>query len=325
MRKYFFLLFKLVIFFAIFVWILKSVNINEAITLLKKTNLLYFLLAYLLNNLSNIFLTIKWHRLATPLGIKSSFLELLQLNYISTFYSIFIPGQASGELIKGLKLTKKEDSNQTVWIPIFIDKITNVLIVFLIGLIAVMYDNNFKNNISLIVLLSAITISLFLLTLVLFSENAAKIADLIKSKLMGCLTFFKLNTSFMSNFSLTYFEGYRKSKTILLETLFWSLLTKIPHIFSFYLLALSLSINLDIVQSACLFSLVSVTSLLPISFSGLGVREGTVIVLLSQLGISNSSALSLSMLIFITGILIGLLGGVLELFSGLKPQVQPNK
>ena len=130
-RPQIFLLFKVILLVGIFYWVFKLVNIDEIITILSKTNLALFLIAFILYNCSNVFLTIKWHRLATPLKLKTGFLELLKLNYISVFYSIFIPGQASGELIKGLKLTQRESSSQKVWIPIFIDKITNLLIIFL--------------------------------------------------------------------------------------------------------------------------------------------------------------------------------------------------
>ncbi len=318
MRKYTFLIIKLVLFVGICTWIVKSVNITESLNVLKKTNLLYYLIAFLLSNLSNIFLTIKWHRLSTPLNIKSNFWELLCLNYISVFYSIFIPGQASGEVIKGLKLIKKEGSHQTIWVPIFIDKITNVLIVFIIGSIATLLDSNFRKNTSLVILLITITALLVLLTLILFSENTTKIVDFLKKILINILTIFKLNTQFIKNFSVDYFENYKKQDLILLETLMWSLFIKIPPVFSLYFLALSLNIDLNIIQSAWLFSLVSVVSLLPISFSGLGVREGTIIVLLSKIGIPNSFSLSLSMLIFTTGILMGLIGGALELVSSFR-------
>ena len=320
MRKNLFIFIKLILLLLIFAWIFKSVKINETVNLLKNTNLIYFFLAYLLNNLSNIFLTIKWHRLAEPLKIKSNFWELLKLNYISIFYSIFVPGQASGELIKGLKLFKREDSHQKVWIPIFIDKVTNTLMVFLIGFFSLISDNDFRQNKFLILIVSSITISLIFMTFCLFSEHTGKFIFFLKDILTKLFNLFKINTSSIQGLSLSYFEKYKKHDYLMFETLVWSLLIKLPHIFAFHYLALSLKINLNLIQSAWLFSVVSVASLLPISFSGLGIREGTVIVLLSQIGIQKSIALSLSMLIFITGVFLGLTGGIIELFS-----VKPSK
>lgn len=310
MKKVIFFL-KLAFLCLILIWILRAVDIKEAINLILKINLLYFFIAILINNLSTVILTIKWKKLSAPLKTKATFLELLKLNYISMFYSMFVPGQASGELIKGLKLAKKEDSHEKVWVPIFIDKITNLLITFIIGLVAVIYDNTLRQNKEFVLILFLITLLLCLVTVVLFSENTQGI-------IANILNSFKINKSITKHFSLSYFEEYKKHNFLMLETFIWSLFIKLPHIFCFYFLALCLRIDLNLIQSAWLFSLVSIASLLPISFSGFGVREGTVLVLLSQVGIPNSAALSLSMLIFLISLVAGLIGGVIELFSGIK-------
>ena len=317
MRKNFFLV-KLVLLFILFAWILKSVNLGESLKVISKTNLCYFFGALILNNLSNLFLTVKWYRLASPLNIKSNFVDLLRLNYIAIFYSMFIPGQASGELIKGLKLSKKEGSHQNVWVPIFIDKITNLLITLIIGFIAILSDNTLSRNFTLIAIVSVLTIVFLTVTIILFSENTNLLLSFIKDGLVKILQILKIESKSIKDFALTYFESYKVNNRIMFETILWSFAIKIPHIFAFYLLALSLSININLVESAWLFSMVFLASILPISFSGLGVREGTILVLLSQIGIPNSSSLSLSMLIFINGIITALIGGLLELFSGLK-------
>ncbi len=314
MKKYLSFL-KLILLCAIFYWIIKSVNIKATISVLEKINIIYFLIAFVLSNISNIFLTIKWKRLASPLKIKSSFFELLKLNYISIFYSSFLPGQSSGELVKGLKLTKKEGSTQKVWIPIFIDKVTNLLMVFIIGFIAVLSDKTFSTNSALIFTVSLLTISFSIITLILFSDNTKYLTNFLRGKLINCLKFLKLKTDLLENFSLSYLENYKKHNLLMFETIIWSALIKLPHVFTFYFLALSLNINLSVIQCAWLFSIISIVTFLPISFSGLGVREGALIVILSKLGIERFNSLSLSLLIYLTGTLVAIIGGIFELFS----------
>lgn len=309
---------KLILLVLIFLWIFKSVDLRQTIVVLQKINIYLFLIAFIANNLSNVFLTIKWYRLSVPLNTKSNFIELFKLNYVSIFYSSFLPGQSSGELVKGIKLAKKEGSMQKVWIPIFIDKITNLLIVFIIGFVAVISESNFRQNKTLIMVISASTIFLAILTMILFSEHTEKIERFIKETVIKICKIVKINTKPISDFSISCFEDYKKHDLLMFETLLWSVLVKIPHMFVFYLLALSLNIDLDLIQSAWLFSTISIVTLLPISFSGLGIREGTTILILSQLGIDNASALSLSLLIFILLILMALIGGIIELISVLK-------
>ena len=276
------------------------------------------MLAFVISNISNIFLTIKWQRLAKPLKIKSNFWDLYKLNYIAIFYSSFLPGQSSGELIKGYKFAKKENAMQKVWIPIFIDKITNLLIIFLIGFVAILSDETFRQNTTLVIMISSLTLFLSLLTIILFSEKTEKIIHFLRDQLVTVLKMLKVNTKLIEDFSLSYFENYKKHNHLMFESLLWGLFIKLPHVFSFYLLAFSLNLGITFLQTAWLFSIVSVVTLIPISFSGLGVREGTLIMLLSQIGIERFNALSFSILIFTMGLLTAVIGGIVELFPSTK-------
>ena len=222
------------------------------------------------------------------------------------------------QIIQGLKLAKKENSNQKVWIPIFIDKITNLLMVLIIGFIAILSDKTFRTNKTLIFTVSLLTISFSIITLILFSDNTRQFINFLRAKLIKSLKFLKLETTQLEKFSLTYLENYKQHSLLMFETLIWSMLIKLPHVFAFYFLALSLNINLSVIQCAWLFSIVSLVTLLPISFSGLGVRESTLIVILSKIGIERFNSLSLSILIFLTVILIAAIGGIVELFSEIK-------
>ena len=299
----------------VFFWISRTISILDVEAVLLKTNKTLFLIAFLINNLSTIFFTIKWQRLANPLGIKSNFLELLKLNYISVFYSSFLPGQSSGELIKGIKLAKKEKAVQKVWVPIFIDKTTNLLMVFIIGAIAILLDQNFRESKSLIFIVFSFTILFSLITILLFSETTQKLSKIIIEVIINILKRIGISSEILKNISVNYIEQYKKHKYLLAESLIWSMLIKLPHVFSFYFLAESLNLNLNLLQCAWLFSVVSIVTILPVSFSGLGIREGTLILILAKLGIEKYNSLSFSLLIFIIGLSIALVGGLLEVFS----------
>ena len=132
------------------------------------------------------------------------------------------------------------------------------------------------------------------------------------------LRFLKLKTDQLDSLSLDYLESYKKHNLLMFETLIWSVLIKLPHVVAFYFLALSLNINLNLIQCAWLFSIVSLITLIPVSFSGIGVRESALIVILAKIGIERFNSLSLSILIFLVGILVALIGGVFELCSDNK-------
>jgi uncharacterized protein (TIRG00374 family) len=80
-----------------------------------------------------------------------------------------------------------------------------------------------------------------------------------------------------------------------------------------YLLALSLGLEFSFTTMAWIRSAVVIATLVPISVSGLGIRESAFLLLLSQYGVGAEQALALSLLFFaVTILMMGLLGGLVE-------------
>ena len=63
---------------------------------------------------------------------------------------------------------------------------------------------------------------------------------------------------------------------------------------------------------------VTVVSMFPLSFGGLGVREGAMVIFFSQYGISAASAISLSLLSYSISLVAGAIGGILYPFYKMK-------
>lgn len=92
-----------------------------------------------------------------------------------------------------------------------------------------------------------------------------------------------------------------------------SIMTQLLGILIYYLLAISLGINIPFIRMGWIRSAVVMITMVPVSISGLGVREGALLFLLNPYGVVGEESLALSFLIFgITLLLIGALGGFIE-------------
>jgi len=79
-----------------------------------------------------------------------------------------------------------------------------------------------------------------------------------------------------------------------------------------FLLALSIGLNLSFLDLGWIRSFIVIITMLPISFSGIGVREASLIVLLQPYSVSSSDAVALSFLLLGKIILFGTIGALLE-------------
>jgi uncharacterized membrane protein YbhN (UPF0104 family) len=82
---------------------------------------------------------------------------------------------------------------------------------------------------------------------------------------------------------------------------------------------MALGIDLGFLTMGWIQSIVSLTAQLPFAMAdGLGVREVTLVAVLSLYDVTAEQALALSFLIFTRSLIIALIGGVLEAVGALK-------
>jgi uncharacterized membrane protein YbhN (UPF0104 family) len=97
-----------------------------------------------------------------------------------------------------------------------------------------------------------------------------------------------------------------------------SLLVQMVYILVWYILALAVRIEVPFLALLVFVPFVSLAAMLPITLSGLGVREGVWALLLAPVGIPVADAIRFSLLYYGCGLLLGLIGGILFISSGIE-------
>lgn len=96
----------------------------------------------------------------------------------------------------------------------------------------------------------------------------------------------------------------------LVSCLLFRLLASFIDIFQFYLLINSFT-EIKLLQVMCVYPIIILTNILPLTIGGLGIREGTSILTLSRFGIPPEAAANASFLLFfINTLLPGLIGAL---------------
>lgn len=73
-----------------------------------------------------------------------------------------------------------------------------------------------------------------------------------------------------------------------------------------------MDININFADWCWVFGVISLVVFLPITIGGIGLREGSFVILLGQLSVSSEKALALSLSIFGLQIIGGLTGGIID-------------
>jgi len=313
MRNRLWLLFKISFSIALILFLLQRVNIDELKESLAEANSRYIFWAVVVCFAAWAVASYKWLILLKALGKDAHFFTLLSLNFIGLFYSLFLPGQISGEVIKGVKLSKSIQDGTFVLVSIIVDRLTGLLVLILFALGGIIF---LTKDYYLLPFLISILVLLLLLGLIFLNRDLSELVGRTGRKI--------LTKGRVRNFLFSFWnilKNYRGKEPQLLLALFWGIFFHALVVAFNYLVCISLNINLSFLALIWIVTMVYLVQLLPISISGIGVREGAYIFLFGQYGISASVAFSFSIIIFSVIIFLGILGGMIELLSSFKKDV----
>jgi uncharacterized protein (TIRG00374 family) len=107
-----------------------------------------------------------------------------------------------------------------------------------------------------------------------------------------------------------YFHSYRNQKNIILKALIISAVVQLSGFCAVFILALGLGANIPFLACLIFVPLIIIFAAVPISISGIGIREGAFVLLFGLIGIRQDVATALSLSWFLansTGSLIGII------------------
>ncbi|MBU0693811.1 MAG: flippase-like domain-containing protein [Candidatus Omnitrophica bacterium] len=296
---------RIALSFGLITFFLLKVDLYSLSEHLQEIRLSFLFMAVLTSLFAWVVNTCKWQRLLSALKIDISFKKLLSLNFIALFYNLFLPGQIAGEIIKGFKINHSHHGAHKVFISIVADRISGFLALFIMGFTAI------------IIIERSLYLMLVMILLVLSLAALPKILNFAKKSLASILQSWGEKQFFKKHF-FPIFESirtYGKDKNCLIISLFYSFLFQGLCSLSAYWICLGLGIRISFIVLVWVMAIVFFIQAMPISISGIGVREGALILLLSQYGIASSKALAFSLTLFAISILMSLAGGVIDIFK----------
>lgn len=299
-------------------YILQKTDIIEIITVIKSAKLFYVTLAFILYLFCRYIMAYQSKIVLVNQGIKFSTFRIFIINLESSVYDLFIPGGVGSSAVKWYKFSKPEGKRVQAFTSITVIRLINVLIMIVIGVFALLLNNPF-NSFSLNVVIISFIISMVFFQLAIFNKMTS---TFIEKHLNNLLRFIP---EFVSEKVIKFMESFNKLKRLsvrdILVIIFVSIFLHLLNIFIFFVISISINMVLSVLVIAWITSTVLLINMIPISISGLGVREGSLLFLLDKYHIPDSEVLAFSFIIFGIGTIISLVGGVIEAQNYFKKKL----
>ncbi|MCK4647420.1 flippase-like domain-containing protein [Candidatus Pacearchaeota archaeon] len=276
----------------LFIYLLIRLKIGEIFKQVLEANKLYLLIALVLVLFYLFFQTLKWHVLARKQKIPIPFQKSFKINLISNFYGLVTPGKL-GTIIRAEYLKKYSNSGKGLS-NFVIDKVLSLISLFfmvlLLGFIVLREKLDWFNGLTLIY---GISIFFLLIAMFLFFYNKERSKSLLKvvyRKLIPQKMKEKARGTFNS-----FYEDLPK-KRLLLEVFILNLISWLVCYIVVYFVALSLSIEIKFIYFIAIYPIATLVAQIPITISGLGTREVTLIGLFGLFGVEAVKVFSMSLI-----------------------------
>ncbi|MCJ7496397.1 MAG: flippase-like domain-containing protein, partial [Deltaproteobacteria bacterium] len=239
------------------------------------------------------FSALRWRCLLHNLNVYPHFKLLYDGYLVGAFSSIFLPGVIGGDLVRiGLCYKRLNSSIRVVTTTVLIERFCGVLVLFILGSLA--FFNLPSELLSALgrpkvnILAFGMLLSV-VLVLVLYG---------IGQRFLDGGALEKRTNRWVKKLGEMLHLVFRLPYRVFFIVILLSGLSQAMDIISCFILAKALKIPIPLILFFGFMPVVYLITILPISIGGLGVREGILVYLLTQVGVQSSDAVALSFLIY---------------------------
>jgi uncharacterized protein (TIRG00374 family) len=300
---------KFLITIALLAYIFNKIPLLEVIDAITSANLIFIAAGLLLIPPSFFVEAHKLKILTDEQKMSASVSKIFEITMIATFYSIFLPGYLASGAVRWYKLSRPNKKHAEALAAIAYNRLFDSINIILLGIFFLLAAK--PPNSSSLVGISLIIILIALLAIHFLAFNKHISSYIVKN--IDHMTFFPQTIRRkISKFLNSTGKYHSLKKKPLIKMLVFSHTRNILDILAFYLFAVSLNLNISMLDLGWIRTFVYIITLLPISISGLGVREGTLIYMLGAYEISPLNAVAFSLILFGRNLIAGGLGGLFE-------------
>ncbi|MFC1591034.1 lysylphosphatidylglycerol synthase transmembrane domain-containing protein, partial [Thermodesulfobacteriota bacterium] len=282
--------------------IITKADPKSLVAALQSVRLEFYVLAVLIYVLSLPLRTLRWGIFLKEKNVTIPQPKLLLLYCIGMFFNTFLPTMFGGDAVRIYYIYREYHTRDVPATSVIVERCCGVAALFCIGLASSLYWI-IRFGISPFVQLSlSACLAGLICLLLLVSRRLHKVAQ----KLFSALPF--TPRSFDSLYRS--FQGYSENKRALLAGLGLSAITSLATIIIAFCLSRSLGWQLPFSVFLYTIPVITITTMIPVSFGGIGVRETAFLLVFSQFGIAAPQAVSLALLWYSINLIFGIFGGI---------------
>lgn len=280
----------------------------DVVSAFRATDPLYIILGIAAYMSGQLVAAKRWHSLLHRSGFKPRYLAVFRANTIGMYSSNFLPGVAGGDLVRPIALYGTATVHKPqLYASVVFERLCGIGSIVVLATIGGIWSGLTRGDWRYLTVAAVILLGIsVLLALTHLARHARLSGD---SRITRLLLKLKEGSEHLMR--------YATHPGLVLMVLAYSLLFQMGYILMFWCFLISLGAHVALFSVLLAAPLAWLASMTPVSLNGLGVREGTLVVVLMQLGVPKAEVTGAALLGLVPLFLISALGALwsLRMFS----------
>jgi uncharacterized membrane protein YbhN (UPF0104 family) len=278
-------------------WLMSRTNLDDLLTAFLDLSFFAWAVAFLMYLASQVISSIRWYFLAHALDFTGPWSIYLKYYFVGMYFNLFLPTSVGGDVLKMHFISRGEPKKLRATYSILADRLFGLTAMLLLGAGAVLIGHGILPH--------------------YFEHLLCVVGICIIASLLGLPIAYKLLSSIWPEIGkrLAVLLVFWEKPKALFAALSLSFILQALGMGAVALLAKDMGLDPPVVFYFAAFPMVAILTILPISFNGIGIREGGFIFFLGLKGISAEKALTLSLSFFAIQVMASLIGGLAYAFG----------
>jgi uncharacterized protein (TIRG00374 family) len=295
---------KVVVSAVLLYWILSRANLSEVFAAGLSASLPLLLAAYSLDFVGLFISATRWRVLLQAQSVEASTPFLMKSFMVAHFFNNFLPSTVGGDASRAYDSYQAGRKSGRAVTSVVVDRLLGLQALILFVLVSLPFARHITDRLPLLPLWVGLGgAALLALTWAIFLAPSLPILARVQSALPGKI-------GLLVERVLGAFRPYRGRRKVLVKAFGLSILLQANVVLYYILVAWALDLTVPAHSFFLIIPLALFVMMLPISINGIGLRENVLASFLAVYGITSSEAIAYAWLVYLGGLILGLLGGV---------------
>lgn len=266
-----------------------QLNLTQMLSVLAGASPIWIAAGLALSVMAFFMLGYRWYLLLPSRLQHVRYLSLVRMSYIGAYVGMFLPGVVGMEAVKVTHLAVNTKDLASAFSSVMLDRILGLITLVLLVILGVVFSPVALDPIVIVLAFGALGAILTFVLAAMWPTSRA-----VLDRLLPGMVRVRVAKVY------TVLDEYRARPGVLVWGLCFCLIYQMQRVVFVMVAAKALGIDVDLRYWAMVVPVVMFLQMLPLSISGLGVREFSMVYLLGLVGVPSEQAFAL-------GVLIGLL------------------